>query len=133
MKILVIHGPNMNLIGIRSKNEGQTITLGKINSNLRKIAKKHNIDLKILQTHSQTKANKFLHSNRKISDGLLLTPNTWNDYGYTLKDSIELIKIPSITILFNKSNSIFNNIIIDKDPIIAFNKAFEKLLKKISN
>ena len=108
MKILVIHGPNMNLIGIRSKNEGQTITLGKINSNLRKIAKKHNIDLKILQTHSQTKANKFLHSNRKISDGLLLTPNTWNDYGYTLKDSIELIKIPSITILFNKSNSGFN-------------------------
>ena len=132
MKILVIHGPNMNLIGIRSKNKGQTITLGKINSNLKKIAKKHNIDLKILQTHSQNKANKFLHSNRKIAKGLLLTPNTWNNYGYTLKDSIELIKIPYVTILFNKSNSIFNNIIINKDPIIAYNQAFEILLKNLN-
>ena len=132
MKILVIHGPNMNLIGIRSKNEGQTITLGKINSNLKKIAKKDNIDLKILQTHSQNKANKFLHSNRKIASGLLLTPNTWNHYGYTLKDSIELINIPYATILFNKSNSIFNNIIINKDPIIAYNQAFEILLKNLN-
>ena len=132
MKILVIHGPNMNLIGIRSKNKGQTITLGKINSNLRKIAKQHNIDLKILQTHSQNKANKFLHSNRKIANGLLLTPNTWNLYGYPLKDSIDLIKILSVTILFNKSTSIFNNIIIDKNPIIAYNQAFEILLKNLN-
>ena len=133
MKILIIHGPNMNLIGIRSKNEGTTITLGKINSNLKKIAKKNNVKLKILQTHSQTKANKFLHSNRKIASGLLLTPNAWNNYGYAIKDSIEIINIPTVTIHFNNSNSIFNTKIINKDPIIAFNQAFEKLINQISN
>ena len=133
MKILVIHGPNLNLIGIRSKNEGKTITLGKINSNIKKIAKINNINLKILQTHSQTKANKFLHSNRKKTDGLLLTPSTWNNYGYTIKDSIELIKIPTVTVHFNNNNSIFNNKVIDQNPINAFNKAFDKLIKQILN
>ena len=37
-KILIIHGPNLNLLGIKSKKEGTTITLSKINTKLRKIA-----------------------------------------------------------------------------------------------
>ena len=61
------------------------------NSNLKKIAQKNDITLKILQTHSQTKANKFLLSNRNSANGLLLVPNTWNQYGYTIKDTIEPI------------------------------------------
>ena len=133
MKILIIHGPNMNLIGIKSKKIGTNITLGKINSLLKKMAKKDNIQLKILQTHSQTKANKFLHSNRKTAKGLILTPNAWKNYGYTIKDSLEIINIPNITVHFNNSNSIFENKIINTDPIIAFKKAYKKLIEKLSN
>ncbi len=132
MKILVIHGPNMNLIGIRSKNDGTTITLNKINSHLKKIAQKDNITLKILQTHSQTKANKFLHSNRNSANGLLLVPNTWNQYGYTIKDTIELIEIPFINVQFKKTDSIFKNNVCDKDIIKSFSYAFQKLYKIIS-
>ena len=40
MKIIIIHGPNMNLLGIKSKQINKTVTLGKINSALKKIAKK---------------------------------------------------------------------------------------------
>ena len=85
-----------------------------------------------MQTHSQTKANKFLHSNRNSANGLLLVPNTWNQYGYTIKDTIELIEIPFINVQFKKTDSIFKNNVYDKDIIKSFSYAFQKLYKIIS-
>ena len=134
MKILVIHGPNMNLVGIQSKNDGKTITLNKINTALRKLATINKIKIKIFQTHSQNKANKFLHSNRNHSSGILLCPQSWNNYGYTIRDTLDLISLPCITIHFNNSNTIFNeNKIIDKDYLIAYCRGLEDLIKLISN
>jgi len=130
MKIIIIHGPNMNLIGHKSIKH--TITLGKINTALKKIAKKNNIELKILQTHSQNKANKFLHSNRKIISGILLSPTTWNQFGYTIKETLEIINLPFLTIHFDDSNTIFNtNKIINNEPILAYTLGIEKLIKLI--
>ena len=46
IKILVIHGPNMNLLGIRSYKNGTNITLNKINTVIKKLSKNNNIKLK---------------------------------------------------------------------------------------
>ncbi len=130
-KILIIHGPNMNLIGIKSKENGQTITLGKINTAIKNLASENNIKLKILQTHSQSKANKFLHVNRNIALGVLLCPQSWNDFGFTIKESIEILNMPYKTIQFNNNNSIFSEIIINNNPIKAYLSALKELIKTI--
>ena len=132
MKIIIIHGPNMNLIGNKSKEINTTVTLGKINSALKKIAKKNNLELKIIQTHSQNKANKFLHSNRKIASGVLLSPTSWKNFGYTIKDTLETINLPFVTVHFDNSNTIFNtNNITHDNPIFAYTLGIEKLIKFI--
>lgn len=134
MKILIIHGPNMNLVGIQFMKENKRITLEKINTAIRNLAHKHNFDLKILQTHSQNKANKFLHSNRKLATGLLLCPQSWNNYGFIIKDTLDIINLPFVTIHFNNSHSIFNgNKIINNDPIKSYCLGLEKLIKEIIN
>ena len=51
MKILILHGPNMNLFGIRSSKEGKKITLDKINRHIRRYIRDKNLETKIIQTH----------------------------------------------------------------------------------
>ena len=55
-KLLVIQGPNMNLLGYRFKNTKTKITLEKLNVYLRKIAKKFKLELIIIQTNDESKA-----------------------------------------------------------------------------
>ena len=50
-RILIIHGPNMNLIGQKTINKGKNITLNKINKCLQKEAKNIDYQLKIIQTN----------------------------------------------------------------------------------
>jgi len=62
MKLLVLHGPNMNLYGIKSSREGKKITLDKINRYIRKYIRDKNVDIKIIQTHNESKIVSYLHS-----------------------------------------------------------------------
>ena len=57
MRVLILHGPNMNLFGIRSSKKGDNITLDKINRHLRKLISSKNIELKIIQTHNESNSS----------------------------------------------------------------------------
>ena len=93
MKILILHGPNMNLFGIRSSNKKERITLDKINRHIRKYIRDKNLEIKIIQTHNEIKAVSYLHANRNNFDGLILTPGVWQSSGYILQDTINIIKL----------------------------------------
>ena len=82
--ILVIHGPNLNLIGIQSSKNKTQITLDKINYALRIKARKLNIKLKIIQTHDEAKAVTFLHRNRNKCIGVLIAPMSWHTGGFVI-------------------------------------------------
>ena len=112
MKLLILHGPNMNLFGIRSSKVGKNITLDKINKHIRKYIRDKKIEVKILQTHNEVKAVSYLHSNRNNFDGLILTPGVWQKSGYILKDTIDIIETPYIIINTYQSNQ--NDLFEDK-------------------
>ena len=65
MKILILYGPNINLFGLWSSKNKSTVTLGKINQHIRKYSSNKNIELKILQTNSESKAISYIQKNRK--------------------------------------------------------------------
>ena len=111
MKLLVLHGPNMNLIGIRSSKNGDRITLNKINSHIRKFIRDLNIEIKIIQTHNEVKAVSYLHRYRNKFDGMILTPGVWTNSGYLLKETLEIISINYVLIYLeeNKSNNLFKS------------------------
>ena len=97
-KILIIQGPNMNLLGHRFKDTKTKITLEKLNTHLRKTAKKHEIKLVIIQTNDESKAVTTLQRQRNKICSILLFPGPWQQSGFVLKDTMELLKIPYITI-----------------------------------
>ena len=51
MTILILHGPNLNLVGLKSAKTGEKLTLDKINRAIRLHVRKKDINLKIIQTH----------------------------------------------------------------------------------
>ena len=133
MKILIIHGPNLNLFGLWSAKHNKKITINKINSSIRKHANNKDLSLKIIQTHNETKIVSYIQNNRNKIDGIIITPGPWQYSGYILSELLELIDIPFITITYKVKEHIklmngFENLV-DDDLIRAYKDAIDLMLK----
>ena len=117
MNILVLHGPNLNLIGSISAQLGQRITLDKINTGLRRHVRNGDVTLKITQTHKVFQALNFIQRNRNWAQGLLFAPMAWANYEYSIRDALKIADIPAVQLLFSdgfqdieKEDSIFSDV-----------------------
>ena len=131
MTILVLHGPNLNLLGLRSAKLGSTITLNKVNRALRRAIRNSEIELKILQTHDEAKAVTFLHCNSNKAQGLLFAPGPWYQSGVLIKDTLEIIQLPYVTVHFEKTDEMILNplsIIINENPVNSYTEGLKKII-----
>lgn len=138
MNILIIQGPNFNLIGLKSAKRGKRITLDKINTGIRRHIRNKDITVKIYQTHDISKAITLLQRNRNWADGIIISPGVWGSYEAILVDTIELIEIPTIEVYDEEDNprypenSILSDVCKKKFVSLAedmFVKAINKLYK----
>ncbi len=102
MNILVLQGPNLNLLGLISSKSRSRITLDKVNTGLRRHNRNSDSELKIFQTHKAFQALNFLQRNRNWAEGILFAPMSWANYEYALRDTLSLIDLPAIQLLFPK-------------------------------
>ena len=104
MNILIIQGPNLNLVGLRSAKSGEQVTMDKINRSLRQQANKRpeELTLKILQTHKIEKAITTVHRNRNWANGIILAPMAWARYEYALRDCLDTIAMPTIEVFLSE-------------------------------
>ena len=116
MKILILHGPNINLIGKISAKNNETVTLDKINKNMKRFCRGKDIELKIFQTHKIFQAINFLQRNRNYSNKLIFTPMSWSMYEHSLLETIKICNYDLLQISFDKdyklsdlNKSIFNS------------------------
>ena len=132
-KILVIHGPNMNLIGHRYKRNKSSVTLDKINRSLRNEASKLKQELKIIQTNDEGRAVTILQRQRNKICGILLFPGAWQKSGFVLKDTLELLSIPFITISLGEDADVLQGIdnILEEDIYKACEIALGRLIDSI--
>ena len=91
MKILILHGPNMNLLGLSSKD---CLTLDKLNKQIRNFAHSKSIEIKNFQTNDQSKYVNYIHRNRNKVDGYILTLGSWHPNAFSIKESLEIINLP---------------------------------------
>ena len=114
MNIIILHGPNLNLIGSLSAQLEKRTTLDKINRDIRRKVRNQDIQLKIEQTHKVFQAINFIQRNRNWANGLLFAPMSWAQYEHSICESIKISDINTIQLLFdsgygeiNEKNSIF--------------------------
>ena len=116
MNILILQGPNLNMLGLKSSKKKENVTLNKINRALKKHVKGKNASLKILQTHKQFQAVNFLQRNRNWADGILFIPTSWARNEFTILETLELINLKTSIIYFNDSFSFGTD---EQDSIIV--------------
>ncbi len=136
MNILVLQGPNLNLLGKKSSKIGQLVTLDKVNKALRRQVRNRDIDLKIFQTHHIEKLITTIQRQRNWADAIVLAPMAWARYEWALRETLVLVNIPTVQIFFtnefdfgtNENDSILTDICIQTltdAPIEAFGRALE--------
>ena len=96
--ILILQGPNMNLVSLTPAAGENRITLDKINKCLRKEAQIIQQPLKTIQTNSESIAVTTRQRRRNKISGIIIFPGPWQQSGFVLKHTLESIKIPYITI-----------------------------------
>ena len=108
--ILIIYGPNMNLLGLRKVGDRVGITLDKLNRHLREAANERGLSITIFQTNDESRAVNQLQKQRKKIKGILMFPGPWQQSGYVIRDTLEILSIPYITISLEEKVNVLKGV-----------------------
>ncbi|MFH2202820.1 MAG: type II 3-dehydroquinate dehydratase [Elusimicrobiota bacterium] len=98
MNILILHGPNLNLLGEREKKIYGTMTLARLNRMLRAEAKRLKITVKIFQKNGEGELLDLMHRHRRWADGILINPAAYTHYSYALRDGLASLDRPAVEV-----------------------------------
>jgi 3-dehydroquinate dehydratase-2 len=98
MKILLINGPNLNLLGKRDRSIYGDKTLSEIESILKKKAKSLGADVVSFQSNSEGALIDFIQKNSPRAGGIIINPGALTHYGLSLHDALVDSKLPVIEV-----------------------------------
>ena len=97
-KILVIHGPNLNLLGQREPEVYGTSTLAEINASLAEYAKERDVEIKTAQSNSEGAIIDLLHDAMDSADGVILNPGAYTHYSLAIFDAVKACGRPVVEV-----------------------------------
>ncbi len=96
--ILILHGPNLNLLGTREPEVYGTVTLAQINARLEDAAAQRGATLRILQSNHEGALVDAIHDARGWADGIVINAGAFTHYSYALRDAIAAVGIPTVEV-----------------------------------
>ncbi len=120
-RILVIHGPNLNLLGEREPEIYGSLTLEELNRKLREFAAEQNLELKIFQSNGEGAIIDFIHQERHWADGIVINPGAYTHYSYAIRDAIAAVGKPTVEVHLSdiKRREPFRRISVIADVCVA--------------
>ncbi|GAB1472206.1 type II 3-dehydroquinate dehydratase [Chloroflexota bacterium] len=98
MKILILHGPNLNLLGTREPEVYGSMSLNDINSKLIELGKNLGAEILYLQSNHEGALIDALHDARTWADGVVFNPGGYTHTSIALRDAISAIQIPVVEV-----------------------------------
>jgi 3-dehydroquinate dehydratase-2 len=99
VKILVLHGPSLNLLGIREPSVYGTVTLAEVDRRLRDHARRRGHSVECRQSNHEGQLVDWLHAARREGfAGIVFNPGAFTHYSIALRDAVAAIKLPVVEV-----------------------------------
>ncbi len=107
-KIIVINGPNLNLLGEREKEKYGSVSLEDIKSDCSKYAKKNDVELTFVQSNVEGEIVSLIQNSRDKYSGLIINAAGYTHTSVSILDALMVLKIPiielHITNIYNRED-----------------------------
>lgn len=97
-RILVLHGPNLNLLGKREPALYGRMTLAEINSKILEEAKQLGVEVEIHQSNSEGELVEHIHRGGEICHALVINPGAYTHTSIAIRDAISSLLIPTVEV-----------------------------------
>ena len=95
-KIIILNGPNLNLLGEREKEKYGSISLKDVEKNCTNFAKKNKIELLLFQSNIEGELVNLIQKSRNEYDGLIINAGGYTHTSVAIHDALKVLKIPII-------------------------------------
>ncbi len=140
--ILVVNGPNLNLLGERKPEVYGSKGLEAVQDSLKALARELEVKLRFFQSNHEGEIIDFLHAHRKSATGVLINPGALTHYSYSLRDALEAVDLPVVEVHISdidrreefRSKSVVEPIAVDRvvgEGLKGYRLGLEKLVSHL--
>jgi 3-dehydroquinate dehydratase II len=98
LRVLVLHGPNLNLLGNREESVYGTITLAEINASLAKLGSELGVELETRQSNHEGELVTWIQEARSKYHGIIINPAAYTHTSIAVRDALSAVEIPVIEV-----------------------------------
>lgn len=96
--MLVLHGPNLNLLGLREPEVYGLTTLAQINDSLKLMGSKLQVQVQCLQSNHEGNLVDAIHNARGVHEGVLINPGAYTHTSVAIRDALAGVMIPTVEV-----------------------------------
>ena len=97
-RILLLHGPNLNMTGVREREIYGAETLEDINEELLQYAKELGVELEIFQSNHEGALIDRIHQAYGTKDAIVINPGAYTHYSYAIRDAVAAVCLPAVEV-----------------------------------
>jgi 3-dehydroquinate dehydratase-2 len=97
-KVLVINGPNLNMLGIREPGVYGTVSLSVIIQGLTELAEVLSVEIESFQSNHEGHIIDKIHEAFGTKDGILINPGAFTHYSYAIRDALSSVQLPTVEV-----------------------------------
>ncbi len=97
-RVLLIHGPNLNMLGRREPEVYGRQTLAQLNQMLEQFARENALQLRIIQSNHEGEIVEAVQQAADWADGIVINPGAYTHYSYAIRDALAAVGLPAVEV-----------------------------------